>query len=110
MAQTTSKLEMIIRRFRTELEKMDIHCDQVLVFGSQATGTAEEGSDIDLFVVSSDWARYNDRERFEMLGVAAARILEPIQARGVTPEEIATHRLTPFWEQVLKEQAVVVAL
>jgi predicted nucleotidyltransferase len=100
---------MIIRRFRAELAKMGIRCEKILLFGSQATGAAEEGSDIDLFVVSSDWARYNDRERFEMLGVAAARILEPIQARGVTPDEIATHRLSPLWEQVLKEQAVAVA-
>jgi len=26
-----------------------------------------------------------------------------------TPDEISTHRLLPLWEQVLKEQAVVVA-
>lgn len=63
---------------------------------------------IDLFVISSDWARYNDRERFEILGIAAARILEPMQARGVTPDEIATHRLSPLWEQIL-EQAIVVS-
>jgi predicted nucleotidyltransferase len=88
---------------------MGIRCERILLFGSQANGTAEEGSDIDLFVVSSDWARYSDRERFEMLGIAAARILEPIQARGITPDEIATHRLSPFWEQVLQEQAIAIA-
>lgn len=108
MAKTTSELEMIIRRFRAEVEKMGIRCEKILLFGSQARGTAEEGSDIDLFVISPDWARYNERERLEMLGIAAARILEPIQARGVTPDELATHRLSPLWEQVLKEQAVVV--
>ncbi len=109
MAQTTPELEMIIRRFRAEMEKMGIRCERILLFGSQATGAAEEGSDIDLFVISSDWARYNDRERFEMLGVAAARILEPVQARGVTPDEIAARRLSPFWEQVINEQAIVIA-
>ncbi|MEW5717554.1 MAG: nucleotidyltransferase domain-containing protein [Chloroflexota bacterium] len=109
MAETTSELAIMIQRYRAELERMGIHCERVLLFGSQANGTAEEGSDVDLFIVSPDWARYNDRERFEMLGIAAARILEPIQARGVTPDEIAMHRLLPLWEQVLKEQAVVVA-
>ncbi len=109
MVETTPELKMMIQRFRTELENMGIHCEQILLFGSQATGSAREGSDIDLFVVSPDWARYNDRERFEMLGIAAARILEPVQARGVTPEEIAMHRLPPFWERVLREQAIVVA-
>jgi predicted nucleotidyltransferase len=109
MVETTPELAMIIRRFRAELEKMGIHSQRILLFGSQAQGTANEGSDIDLFVISPDWVRYGDRERFEMLGIAAARILEPIQARGVTPDEIATHRLLPLWEQVLNEQSVVVA-
>ena len=109
MVETTPELAITIQRYRAEVEKMGIHCESVLLFGSQVTNTAEEGSDIDLFIVSSDWARYGERERYEMLGIAAARILEPIQARGVTPDEIATHRLLPLWEQVLKEQAVVVA-
>jgi len=109
VVETTPELAIIIRRYRAEVEKMGIRCERVLLFGSQATGTADESSDIDLFIVSADWARYGDRERFEMLGIAAARILEPIQARGVTPDEITMHRLLPLWEQVLTEQAVVVA-
>lgn len=108
MVERTSELAITIQRFWSELEKMGIRCERILLFGSQANGTAEEGSDIDLFVVSPDWERYSDRERFEILGIAAARILEPIQARGITPEEIATHRLSPFWEQILKEQAVAI--
>jgi hypothetical protein len=43
-----------------------------------------------------------------LLGIAAARILEPVQTRGATPDEIARHQLSPFLEQVLTEQAVVV--
>ena len=109
MAETASQLTEIVRRFQVELEKMGIRCERMLLFGSHATGTAHEGSDIDLFVVSPDWARYSERERLEMLGVAAVRLLEPIQARGVTPEEIATHQLAYIWEQVLEEQAVVIA-
>lgn len=109
MAEATPELAEIIRRYRQELERMGIRCERVLLYGSQATGTATESSDIDLFIISSDWARYSERERLEMLGVAAARLLEPIQARGITPEEIATHQLLPLWEQVLNEQAVTVA-
>jgi predicted nucleotidyltransferase len=90
-----SALMITVQRFRAELEKMGIRCDRILLFGSQANGTAQEGSDIDLIVVSPDWARYNDRERFEILGIAAARILEPIQARGSRQRKlphIASHR------------------
>jgi len=84
VAETTSELTDVIQRFCEELRKMGIACERVLLFGSRATGAASEGSD-------------------------AARLLEPIQARGVTPEEIATHQLTPLWEQVLQEQAIVIA-
>ncbi|RPI33870.1 MAG: nucleotidyltransferase domain-containing protein [Nitrospiraceae bacterium] len=106
MAEAASHLAEIIERYRNELEKMGIRCERVLVFGSQATGTAHEGSDIDLFVISSDWAPFTERERLEKLGIAAARILEPIQAIGLTPEEITTRQLLPFWEQLLREQAI----
>lgn len=106
MAQTTPELKRIVRRYRIQLQKMGIRPTRVLLYGSQASGTAREGSDIDLIVISGDWQNYNHRERLELLGVAAARILEPIQAQGFTPSEIRQRKITPFWEQVMKEQAI----
>ena len=108
MTEMNARVVEAIRRFCRELKQMGIECDRVLLFGSQAKGTAREGSDIDLFVISAAWTPYNERERLEMLGVAAARILEPIQARGATPDEVANHQLSPFLEQVLQEQAIEV--
>jgi predicted nucleotidyltransferase len=108
MVAATSKLENIqniIRRFRTELGKMGIHVERVLLYGSQATETTEEGSDIDLIVISADFAPYSQRERLEMMGIAAARILEPVQANGFTPQEIDTRQLMPFWDHILQEKA-----
>ena len=84
---------------------MDISVEKVLLYGSQVTGTAHEGSDMDLIVISPDWEPFSERERLEMLGVAAARILEPVQAAGFTPQEISSKQLLPFWEHILKEQA-----
>jgi uncharacterized protein len=104
----TPELAGIIHRYCEELARAGIRCERVLLFGSQAEGTAHEGSDIDLFVISSDWAPYGLRERLEILGAAAARILEPIQAHGATPEEIASGELSPFWQYVLDELAVEV--
>ncbi len=103
-----SELGVIIDRYCHEVEALGIHVENVLLFGSQAKGTATEDSDIDLFVVSPDWKRYNDRERFELLGIAAVRILEPIQARGVTPEEIAKRELSPLWQTILEEQTIAI--
>jgi predicted nucleotidyltransferase len=85
---------------------MGIRPTRVLLYGSRAMGTAREGSDIDLIVISGDWEKYNQRQRLELLGVAAARILEPIQAQGFTPNEIKQKQITSFWEQVMKEQAI----
>jgi predicted nucleotidyltransferase len=67
MAETTSQLKPIIRRFRAELEKMGIHIERVMLYGSQANQTAQDGSDIDLIIISPDFAPYNQRERLEML-------------------------------------------
>lgn len=101
-------IKQIVTRFCTELTRMGIGVEQVLLFGSQATGKAREGSDIDLIVISPDWKPYNQRERLEMLGIAAARILEPVQAAGFTPDEISSRNLLPFWAHILDEQALPV--
>jgi predicted nucleotidyltransferase len=106
MAETTPELKQIVKRYRIQLQKMGIRPTRVLLYGSQASGTAHEGSDIDLIVISSDWEKYNYRQRLELLGIAAARILEPVQAQGFTPSEIRQKQITPFWQQVMKEQAI----
>ena len=108
MAETTSQLKPIIRRFRAELEKMGIRIEHVMLYGSHATQSAQDGSDIDLIIISPDFAPYNQRERLEMLGIAAARILESVQANGFTPQEIEKRQLMPFWDQIVREQAIAV--
>jgi predicted nucleotidyltransferase len=108
MAKATPELKQVVKRYRTQLKKMGIRPTRVLLYGSQAAGTAREGSDIDLIVISSDLEKYNYRQRLELLGIAAARILEPVQAQGFTPSEIKSKQMTPFWEQVIKEQAIAI--
>lgn len=108
MAETTPELKRIVKRYRVQLEKMGIRPTRILLYGSQVTGAAGEGSDIDLIVISRDWNKYNHRQRLEMLGIAAARILEPVQAQGFTPGEIRQKRIMPFWEEVIKEHAIAV--
>jgi len=106
MAEATPELKQIVKRYRVQLQKMGIRPTRMLLSGSHAAGTAREGSDIDLIVISGDWEKYNYRQRLELLGIAAARILEPVQAQGFTPNEIKLKKVTPFWQQVIKEQAI----
>ena len=108
MAERPPELEGVIARYRDELGKLGVRVERVYLFGSHKDGTQREGSDIDLVVVSSDFARLGDLERLETLGVAAARILEPIEAAGFTPEEVEEGRLTSFWKHVLDNEAVPV--
>ena len=108
MTTITPELKQIVKRYRAQLEKMGIRPARILLYGSQAAGTAREGSDIDLIIISGDWKKYNHRQRLELLGIASARILEPVQAQGFTPSEIRMKKVMPLWEQIIKEQAVPV--
>ena len=88
---------------------MGICVEKIMLYGSQAVGSAREDSDIDLIVISKDWKNLNQRQRLELLGIASARILEPVQAQGFTPAEISGRKITPFWEHIIKERAIAVA-
>jgi predicted nucleotidyltransferase len=108
MANKTPELKQIIKNYRAQLMRQGIRVERVLLYGSRAAGTAHEGSDIDLIVISPDWKKFSQRQRLELLGIAAARILEPVQAQGFTPTEIKSKKVTSFWEQIINEQAVAI--
>ena len=80
----------ILDRYKEMLRKLGINPERVIVFGSHAQGKAGEHSDIDVVVISEDFANMNLREKLEILGIAAARIMEPVQAWGYTAEEFDT--------------------
>ncbi len=77
----------IIKRYKEALRELGVTPERILLFGSWAHGNRKKFSDLDVVVISRDFARLNLRERLELLGIAAARILEPIHALGYTPEE-----------------------
>ena len=108
MAQARPEIKEIVEKYRAQLVGLGIHPVQVYLYGSHARGTAREGSDVDLVVVSPDFSTLNFRERLEILGVAAARLLKPIQAVGYTPEEMAAKAYTPFLEEILASEAVAI--
>ena len=65
----------------------------MILFGSYAKGTASKYSDIDLVIVSQDFAGLSLIERCTIMSQAIAEIMEPIEPRAYTPEEFA--RLSP---------------
>jgi predicted nucleotidyltransferase len=108
MVEGRSQIKEIISRYREELTQTGIRVAAVYLYGSYAHGLEHDGSDIDLIIVSLDFEGKNIRERLELLGIISARILEPIQAYGLTPEEVEKHKLNFFWSNILENEAMLV--
>ena len=92
----------IIARYCAQLSAMGIRVDRTILFGSHARGEAKDGSDIDVLIVSSDFASLNTRERMERLGTAAARLWQPIEAVACTPAELVYVEPATLLEEILQ--------
>lgn len=79
----------VVARFRRALGAHGIREARIVLYGSHADGTAHEGSDIDLVVISEDFAGKAYWDRIEILAEAVAEVWEPIEAVAMTPGEWA---------------------
>jgi hypothetical protein len=95
-----------IGAFCAELRRVGIRPRRIILFGSWAAGRERWDSDIDVIVVSQDFRGKGLRRRLELLGIAAAGALVPVQALGYTPEEIATPEPQSFLAMILSEKTV----
>ncbi len=77
----------IIRRFGEALGNHGVRASKIILYGSYARGDWREWSDIDLVVVSDDFADKNHWERIVVLSDAIYDLWEPIEAVAMTPEE-----------------------
>ena len=77
----------IIHRYRNALEGLGVNVEKMILFGSYATGTYHEGSDIDLVVISKDFSGKGFWDRIHILAKALRIVFEPIEATAMTPEE-----------------------
>jgi len=102
-------VEEIIRAYAQAINDQGIQVEKVLLFGSYARGDAKPDSDIALIIVSRDFHRMPAWKRWEILGNAAAKLMEPIEALARTPDELALKNLGPvsFLRQVLTQHETV---
>ena len=77
----------ILKRFKELLEHNNIHIDRLILFGSWAKGTQQEGSDIDVVIVSNDFNGKDYWTRINILSEAIYQVFAPIQAVAMTPQE-----------------------
>ncbi len=96
------KIKEIINDYKLVLKNLGITVERVILFGSFAKGSAQKDSDIDLIIVSKDFKKMNLRQRLEVQGIAAARIMQPIEAKGYTLKEIASPSKPKFLSHILK--------
>ncbi|HHT9135260.1 MAG TPA: hypothetical protein ACFYD2_10190, partial [Candidatus Avalokitesvara rifleensis] len=60
----------------------------------------------DLIVISGDFKGKNLRERLELLGLAAGRVFEPIEALGYTKEEAEEREEGSFLKEAISHGVV----
>ena len=76
-----------VTKFQESLERRGIHVAKLVLFGSYAQGTAREGSDIDVVVLSEDFAPMGYWQRIDVLSEAIYEVFAPLEAVAMTPEE-----------------------
>jgi predicted nucleotidyltransferase len=76
-----------VERFKDALESANVQVERLILFGSHATNTAREDSDIDVVVISPSFSDKGYWERIDILSEAIYRVFAPIEASAFTPEE-----------------------
>jgi predicted nucleotidyltransferase len=77
----------LINRFRQEIQDRGIIAQKIILFGSHASGTSAAVSDIDVVIISDDFAGKGYWERIDILTDVIYAMSAPLEAVAMTPEE-----------------------
>lgn len=69
------------------LEEQHVHIQKIILYGSWASGHANEDSDIDLVVISDSFNKKDYWERIDLLSQAIYKVFAPIEAVALTQAE-----------------------
>jgi len=99
MAQISSEIRDLIKKFLVRLEQENIRIQKAILYGSYANGTYNEWSDIDLAIVSDDFLgnRVLDKERMIKSIVDIDTSISPLPYR---PEDFDESDL--FVKEIIK--------
>ena len=105
-AKTAAHAEELVRR-AIEYLRQRVRVDQAVLFGSYARGDADEWSDIDLAVVSPDFARMSHSKLMDLLVEVSLAVDPAVEIRAYTPRDLRESRPTNFLGHILAEGRVV---
>ncbi len=101
-AETSARATTLVRRTIAYL-RPKVRVDQVILFGSHARGEADEWSDVDLAVISPDFARMSHSETMDLLVEVSLAVDPSVEIRAYTPRDLAEARPTNFLGHILAE-------
>ena len=102
MVKSLSEIKTIVRQYKDELSRHNIHVTKTILYGSYAKGNPNSYSDIDLIVISPDLARFQPLRRQELLAELTMDIDAPLEIIGYTPAEIKRSGQTIFGQIIRK--------
>ena len=105
-AKKAANPDEVIRRTIEHLLEQ-IRVDQAVLFGSHARGEADEWSDVDLAVISPDFARMSHRKVMDLLIEVALAVDPSVEIRPYTPKDLKEARPTNFLGYILSEGKLV---
>ena len=80
----------VVNKFHKAIIARGISPSKIILYGSYASGIHQEGSDIDLIVISEDFIGKDYWERIDILADVIYELFAPIEAVAMTQKE---------WEQ-----------
>ena len=100
MDKTT--IDEIVDFLKQSLIKSGIHVDSIALFGSGLTGKMDKDSDIDLIIISSDFANLDLFERAKMTMKPETETMRkykiPMDILNLSPEEYNESNLRLFYQ------------
>ena len=100
--ETSTRAATLIRRTIAYL-RSKVRVDQAFLFGSHARGKPDKWSDVDLAVISPDFARMSHSELMDFLVEASLTVDPQVEIRAYTPRDLSEARPTNFLGHILAE-------
>ncbi|MFH1729656.1 MAG: nucleotidyltransferase domain-containing protein [Pseudomonadota bacterium] len=108
MAKKISSIKKIIKVYIEILKSKGIHVETVILYGSQATGFANDDSDIDIIIISDDLKLISFPERLGFLSQATLNIPEPLEVIGYTRDEVKNKNgKSVFWDEICSKGKII---